>query len=231
MSRSARILALLAAAALIGGRLQAQVLGLPVRNAGVSTGLTVAADVGFPSGDAGKGWAVGASGALGLGPLGFTGAIARWDPKAGASLTSAGATANLKIFGGPLVPLSITAQAGAAYASQEASGVPSGGTYADTRIKYWHVPIGVGIALTIPNPVLAIRPWIAPRVDIARISYPDALATPDDTETNFGLSAGVDFNLLNGIGIRAMYDRVSAGGGANPSVISLGLSYGLRVGR
>ena len=29
--------------------------------------------------------------------------------------------------------------------------------------------MGVGFALTIPNPALAIRPWIAPRLDIVRV--------------------------------------------------------------
>ena len=87
-------------------RLEGQVFGLPVRNAGVPTGLTLAADFGFPNGEAGKGWAVGASGTLGLGPLGMTGSVARWDPRDGESFSSVGATGNLKIFGGPLIPIS-----------------------------------------------------------------------------------------------------------------------------
>ncbi len=228
MIRTARCLALLAAAALAGGRLDAQVFGLPVRNAPVPTGLTLAADLGFPNGDGGNGWAVGASGAIGLGPLGVSGAVARLDPRAGSALTSAGASATLRIFGGPLIPLAVTAQAGAAYGSQELTGL--GGSYADTRAKYWHFPVGIGIGLTIPNPVVAIKPWIAPRLDITRASFPAGAGT-DDTESHFGISGGIDLSFLNGVGIRAMYDRVQAGGGDTPAIVSLGLSYGLRVGR
>jgi len=112
-------LAVLLAAALTGaaGSLGAQVTGLPVRNAGVGTGVAIAADVGFPGEALGKGLAIGATGAVGLGPIGLTGSVARLDPSGpGATLTSFGATANLKVFGGPLVPFSVTLQGGAGYA-------------------------------------------------------------------------------------------------------------------
>lgn len=227
MRSSARLTALLACAALGAAgratRLEAQVFGLPVRNAGIPTGLTLAADVGFPNGDGGKGWAIGASAAVGLGPLGVSGSAAYRDPRNADAFTSVGATGNLKIFGGPLIPLSVTAQAGVAYGTQE---VDVAGTLVDTKL--WHFPVGVGLALTIPNPVLAIKPWIAPRLDVSREEVP---AGNSDTDTNFGLSAGVDLTFLNGIGIRAMYDRVQAGGGSTPAVVSVGLSWGLRVGR
>jgi hypothetical protein len=201
-------------------RLEGQVFGLPVRNAGVPTGLTLAADLGFPNGDAGKGWAVGASGSLGLGPLGVTGSVARWDPKDVDAFSSVGATANLKIFGGPLIPLAVTAQAGLAYGTQDDD------VLGDTKLL--HVPLGVGFALTIPNPVLAIKPWVAPRIDLVR-SNPEI--GDSDTDSNFGVSGGVDLSFLSGLGIRAAYDRVWAGDGVSPSILSLGISWGLTVGR
>jgi hypothetical protein len=201
-------------------RVEGQVFGLPVRNAGVPTGLTLAADLGFPSGDAGKGWAVGASGTLGLGPLGVTGSVARWDPKDADAFSSVGATANLKIFGGPLIPLSVTAQAGVAYGTRDE------GLEGDPSLL--HVPLGVGFALTIPNPVLAIKPWVAPRIDVVRSKPSGGDA---DTDTNFGVSGGIDLSFLSGLGIRAMYDRVWSGDGVNPSILSLGISWGLTVGR
>ena len=73
MGRRPRLLALvlLGAAGTTGG-LVAQVRGLPVRNAGIGTGIGIAADIGFPNGDAGKGVAFGASGQIGLGPLGVS---------------------------------------------------------------------------------------------------------------------------------------------------------------
>jgi hypothetical protein len=221
MTRSMRgaTLAVLALLGLAGG-LEAQVFGLPVRNAGVATGFTIGADLGFPNGDAGKGWAVGVTGALGLGPLGVTGSVARWDPKDADALSSVGATGNLKIFGGPLIPLSVTAQAGLAYATQD------GGTLGDTKLL--HVPLGIGFALTIPNPVLAIKPWVAPRIDLLRSSPDNA---DSDTDSNFGVSGGIDLSFLNGLGIRAMYDRVWVADGVNASIVSVGLSWGLTVGK
>ena len=221
MTRFTRGSALLALTMLgLTARVEGQVFGLPVRNAGVPTGLTLAADFGFPNGDAGKGWAVGASGTLGLGPLGVTGSVGRWDPRAGDAFSSVGATGNLKIFGGPLIPLSVTAQAGLAYGTQDDA------VAGDT--KRLHVPLGVGFTLTIPNPVLAIKPWLAPRIDLVRSSP----STGDsDTDSNFGVSGGIDLSFLSGLGIRAMYDRVWAGDGFNPSILSLGVSWGLTVGR
>ena len=85
MTRSTRLPALLfLLAAGHAGGLVAQVAGLPVRNAGVGTGIGIAVDAGFPSATAGKGVAFGATGAIGLGPLGFTGTVATWDPRGAA---------------------------------------------------------------------------------------------------------------------------------------------------
>jgi hypothetical protein len=89
----------------------------------------------------------------------------------------------------------------------------------------YHVPIGVGFALVIPNPVLSIHPWLAPRVDIAYQKAGDA----SNTETNFGLSGGLELNLLNGFGIHAAYDRVFAKDVADPATFGIGAHYAFRV--
>lgn len=211
-----RLIALVAlgAAGSTGG-LAAQVIGLPVRNAGIGTGIGIAADFGLPNGDAGKGIAVGVTGAIGLGPLGVTGSVATWNPKGpGGSVESLGLTGNLKVFGGPLIPVSVTLQAGAA-------------RYRVGGESNWHVPIGVGLALTIPNPVFSIKPWLAPRLDLSRTKLAGGPGSPSssETETDFGISGGVDFGFLSGLAVRVMYDRVSAGGGASPSILSLGLGF------
>ncbi len=192
------------------GGLAAQVAGLPVRNAGVGTGIGIAVDAGFPNGAYGKGWAIGATGAAGLGPFGVTASVSHWKPTGASSVNSVGATANLKIFGGPLVPLSVTLQAGAARTHE---GITT----------TWHAPVGLGLALVIPNPVFSIKPWVAPRVDVARTTTSGSTSS---TDTHFGISAGVDLGFLSGISFRAMYDRVQGDG--HPSILSLGL--GLRVG-
>jgi hypothetical protein len=212
--RATRILLL---TALLGGApvAQAQVTGLPVRNAGLSSGLTIGGEVGFPDADYRKGTAYGARGALGLGPFGVSAVVSRWDPKGpGGGQTGVGGYLNLKVFGGPLIPLSVTLQGGAEYVKQ-------GG------VKLLHAPIGLGIALKIPNPALAIKPWIAPRLDVLHVS--GAVASASDTETNFGISGGVDLSLLGGLGFGVAYDRLWAGNGVNPSVFSAGVSYTIKI--
>jgi hypothetical protein len=228
MTRSTRLLALLCcAAAGHPGGLLAQVAGLPVRNAGVGTGIGIAVDAGFPSAEAGKGVALGATGAIGFGPLGITATVASWDPRGAAErINSIGATGNLKLFGGPLIPVSVTLQAGAARFTEDATTIE--GDAFTTRT--WHFPVGVGLALTIPNPVFSIKPWVAPRLDLTRVTGSDGGTATEVTRTeeDFGISGGVDLGFLNGLTVRAMYDRVSRGGGGHVSTLSVGL--GLRVG-
>jgi len=211
MFRSVPAVALLVLAA---GAAQAQVTGLPVHNAGVSSGLTIGAAVGFPDADYGKGTAFGARGALGLGPFGVSAVVSSWNPRGpGDAQTAVGGYLNLKVFGGPLIPLSVTLQGGAEYTS-------------NSGVKVVHAPVGLGFALKIPNPALAIKPWLAPRLDIIKVS---GTTLNDDTETNFGLSGGVDFSLLGGIGFGVAYDRTFAGNSVNPSVLSVGLNYSIKI--
>lgn len=218
-------LRLLALVALVSGTrgLHAQVIGLPVRNAGIGTGVGIAGDIGLPNSDAGKGIAIGATGTLGLGPLGISASVARFDPKgSGDAITSVGGTGNLKIFGGPLIPLSVTLQGGL--------GHHSGSTIEGGSLSTLHGTLGLGIGLTIPNPVFSIKPWVAPRLDLLRRRETggSVAGSSTDTDTNLGISGGVDLGFLVGLSVRVMYDRVMAGDGVNPGVLSLGL--GFRVG-
>ena len=193
----------------------AQVLGLVVRNAGVPAGIGIAAEAGFANSDYGKGKTFGGTGQIGVGPLGLTATIASYNPDAAgsSSTTSYGGTANLKVFGGPLVPFSITLQAGYGYADANGS-------------KLSHVPVGLGLALNIPNPALAIRPWIAPRADINHVS---GVGVPSDTKTKFALSGGIDFNLLSGIGAGVSYDWINGDSGTHPGIFGVRLHYVFNV--
>ena len=192
--------------------LAGQAIGLPVYNAGIPTGLGVYADIAFPNDAAGGGTAYGATGRLGLGPFGATATVARYNPEGpGDQLTTVGGTLNYKVFGGPLVPLTVTLQGGAGYGKEN-------------DVKLYRFPVGLGLALTIPNPALAIRPWLAPRLDIARAST----TAGSNTETNFGISGGVELNLLSGLGLHASYDRVFADVD-DPSIFAAGRHYTFRV--
>ena len=222
-SRLRLVMVLLAGFSGWSAPLAAQVAGLPVRNAGIGTGLGIAADVGFPNSGLGKGVAYGATGVIGLGPLGLSASIARHDPSGSAdAITSVGGTGNLKVFGGPLIPFAITLQGGVGHYRQD--------TIEGGRVTTWRLPAGLGIALTIPNPAFSIKPWVAPRLDLThtRESGGSGSGTATHTEGHFGISGGVDLGFLGGLSVRAMYDRVQAGNGPNPSVLSLGL--GFRVG-
>ena len=217
IARAAGIVAAAIAAAFPAA---AQVPGLPVYNQGVPRGIGVYGDVGFPNDVAGGGTAYGVTGRVGFGAFGVTAILSSYDPDGPAgSAVSAGATGNLRVFGGPLVPLSVTLQGGVGYAKPDDSLLPTG-----SGIKEWRFPVGVGFALTIPNPALAIKPWIAPRLDILKTTQPAGSAT----QTNFALSAGIELNLLNGFGVHAAYDRVF-GDGSDPSTFGVGAHFVFRV--
>ncbi|HTS88366.1 MAG TPA: hypothetical protein VMG41_07715 [Gemmatimonadales bacterium] len=192
---------------------RAQVTGLPVLNSGITSGLTLGGEVGWPNADYGKGTSFGGRAAVGLGPLGVSGVVSRWSPNGASSHTGVGGYLNLKVFGGPLIPLSVTLQGGGEYASAQ------GG-------KVLHVPVGLGIALKIPNPALAIKPWIAPRFDLVRVSPTSGSSS---TTKKFGISGGLEFSLLGGFGFGAAYDRTFRGSGVNPSIFSVGVNYTLKI--
>jgi hypothetical protein len=206
-------------ATLVAPGAAAQVRGIPVYNSGIPSGIAIYGDIGFPNVESGKGRALALSGKAGFGPFGATAMLSTFNPEApGDSKLSVGGTLNYKIFGGPLIPLSVTLQGGIGYSKPDDGFLPSG------EVNEFRFPIGVGFALTIPNPALAVKPWIAPRVDIIRVSGGGL----SDTESNFGLGGGLELNLLSGLGFHAAYDRVFMDGG-DPSVFGFGAHYAFRI--
>jgi hypothetical protein len=216
------VLAVVVAALAAGGvgSAEAQVPGIPVYNAGIPRGVGIYGDVGLPNDEAGGGTAYAVTGRAGFGPLGATAILSTYNPDGPAgSDISVGATLNYRVFGGPLVPLAVTLQGGIGYAKPEL------GTLPDEDVTQLRFPVGVGFALTIPNPALAIKPWLAPRLDIVRLSG-DGFESQTDTE--FALSGGLELNMLGGYGVHASYDAVFAEGGT-PGVFGLGAHYTFRV--
>ncbi len=182
-----------------------QVIGLPVINNGVATGINIGADVGFSGAEyfSGGGTAFGVHASVGFGSLGVSAAMSRFTPKSGDAVFAPGASATWRLIGGPLVPFRITMQGGV-----------SRWTVAGT--DYVHVPLSIGLSATIPNPAFAIKPWIAPRIDI--------LGDQETTKGHFGVSGGIDLAFLSGISVRAAYDRLSLNG-SHPGIFSLGLGF------
>jgi hypothetical protein len=198
----------------------AQVRGIPVYNAGVPRGIGIYGDVGFPNDEAGGGTGYAVTGRAGFGLFGATALLSTYNSDGpGDSDISVGGTLNYRLFGGPLVPLAVTLQGGIGYAK------PEDGTLPDLDVTELRFPVGVGFALTIPNPVLAIKPWLAPRLDIVRRS---AEGLEAETNSEFGLSGGIELNTLGGLGLHATYDAVFADGGT-PGVFGIGAHYTFRV--
>jgi len=192
----------------------AQAIGLPVINSGIPTGIGVAGDVGFADNAYGAGTGYGLTGEIGFGRLGFTATLGKFDPDGSAtSHNTWGATGNLKLFGGGLSPLSITAQAGYGH-----------GELATTTVN--HYPLGLGVALGVPIPAFSMKLWLAPRADILHL---DASSTTSGTTySDFGISGGIDFNFLMGLGLRVSYDWVDRNQ-TNPSIWGLGAMWLFRV--
>ncbi len=211
-----------AAAALAGGvaPVEAQVRGIPVYNAGVPRGIGIYGDVGFSNDEAGGGTAYGVTGRAGFGPLGATAMLSTYNPDGpGGSDVSVGTTLNYRIFGGPLVPLAVTLQGGLGYAR------PESGVLLEEDVTELRYHAGVGLALTIPNPVLAIKPWLAPRLNFVRHS---AAGVDADTNSEFALSGGIELNTLGGFGLHATYDAIFDETGT-PGVFGVGAHYTFRV--
>jgi hypothetical protein len=199
---------------------RAQNPGLPVYNIGVPRGIGIYGDVAFPNDAAGGGTAYGVTGRAGFGLFGATATLSSLNPDGpGGSDVSVGGTLDYRLLGGPLVPLSVTLQGGVSYAKPD-EGISPGGD-----VTAYRFPVGVGFALVIPNPVLAIHPWLAPRVDIA---YRKSGST-SNTDTNFGLSGGLELNFLNGFGLQAAYDRVFVKDVPDGSTFGIGAHYSFRV--
>jgi len=202
VASGALVLALLVSHAAWG-----QVRGLPVERTGIPRGVGVAGEIGFPGDALGGGTAYGATALAGVGPLDLTATVAVHDPSASSSITSYGGDLGVQVVGGPINPLSLTLQAGYGYWKTNGTGVS-------------HVPLGLGIALTIPIPGIAIRPWLMPRADLTIASAGGV----SSTDTRFGISGGIDVTLLNGLGLRASYDRIAASG-QDPTTLAFGIHY------
>lgn len=209
--------------------LAAQAPGLPVVNAGVASGIKVGTLVGRGNDGAGAGTTLAVNGSVGSRRASVGGYVARmsgsnWSEEA---IYAPGVVGGYRLAGGPLVPVAVNLQAGAGRHS-----VPIG--IGGERVSVWQVPVGVGISWTIPQPALAIKPWVAPRVQYSRQSRPATVlaagaGSVTTTDVAFGLSGGVAFGLLNGVGIDLAVDRVFDDRlTSKPTTVGVGVSLNLK---
>ena len=198
----------------------AQVLGLPVVNNGVPVGIAFGADVGFTNAAYGDGRAIGANAIVGVGIVAISASVSRFLPDAGGdSYVSPGGAVSLQLFGGPLVPFRVTLQGGFARWGEDVVYVTSSASLDPvySRLERTsHLAMSLGLAATLPIPGFAVRPWVAPRIDMIKRG--------SSTRHDFAVSGGIEAAMLSGVRIRAAYDRVFAEDGY-PSILSFGVGF------
>ncbi|MCH9014235.1 MAG: hypothetical protein IH877_00940, partial [Gemmatimonadetes bacterium] len=138
-------------------------------------------------------------------------------------ITFAGKAA-VQVFGGPLVPVSVSVQVGA--------GVTKFGEPTDFlgELTVTTIPIGVGIGINVPTPGASIEPWIAPRLQVTRVSS-SLPGLSSNTDTNVGISAGLNVGFASGLGLHLAVDylNVTGAGAEDPITFGIGLHYTFKL--
>lgn len=207
--------------------LVAQAPGIPVVNAGVARGFTLGGALGFPNlAGEGGGTPVSVFGALGFRRVAVIGFGARVTGSPFGRYYAGGGNVVVKVAGGPLVPISINLQGGVGYSRRRLAG------YSGPH-EFIRVPLGLGISWTIPQPAVALKPWIAPRLEYNRLKTTTVVGVPGSqpetsTSTDFGLSGGINFGILNGMGLDLSVDRLFTDIGRKPTTFAVGISYTIK---
>ncbi len=219
---------------LIAGPAAAQMVGNPVYfSPKHGTGITIAGDLGRGLNDASfKTNYYGGRATIGL-PMftisagaGVVKPSGVFDVPGTESEVTFGGNVALNVFNPPLAPVAVSLQGGVGYVKTTGSGVAGGDV---TTLVF---PLGVALAFSVPSPALSVEPWIAPRVHIVRTS--NGTST---TETNFGVSAGLNLGLPMGLGFHAAIDYVavsdpddvvplsSSSSDVSPFLVGVGVHY------
>ena len=190
----------------------AQFIGMPVWNSpSGGTGLTISGDYGKPNdNNFGGGSAFGGRATLGIGMLSVTAGVASFSPSpAGASkITSLGGDVAFQVIGGPLVPVKVNIQGGAAHTS------------ADSGITVVTGALGIGV--TLPMPGISIEPYISPGIRYTKVN---TLFGSSKANFGFAIGANVGFGML---GVHIAYDH-SKLLGQNISTFGVGAHLALKV--
>ncbi len=228
--------ALIMGSSLLAGPAVAQMNTIPVYfNPKGGTGLMVAADLGRGINDeSGKNTAVAFRTALGIGPVTIGGSVGLVNPFEGVAVgreleTQYMGNIALRVFGGGLLPVSLSLQGGVGVLKLD-----------DAGKDIITVPIGLGIGFSVPTPGFSFDPWFAPRYTMVRNQ--DDTFSGTITQNGFGVSAGVNLNFLMGLGLHIAGDWqknptevLTSGPGmptileTKPFVFGIGLNYTFRI--
>jgi hypothetical protein len=213
--------------ALIAGPAVAQMNSIPVyHNPKGGSGLLLAVDAGKGlNEDSGKNVAFAFRTGFGVGPVTFGASIGTVNPVVGTERqteTQWMANMGLRLFGGGLAPVALSLQGGV--------GVLSSG---DDKVV--NVPIGLGLGFTVPAPAFNFEPWIATRVQYTR----NEISLFDANQVGWGVSAGMNFSFLMGLGFHIAGDwetnpleALTAGldlPKTTPFVLGIGLNYSITI--
>lgn len=172
-----------AAVLLLGAQAaRAQVAGLPFYPTPTGMGVMASADYADPDG-AGK--LVALRGGAGFGPFGATAVVGQYRVSGYSAQTVYGGSVAMKIFGGGLVPVSISAQAGV---GQLKISTPYG------SVTTTSMPVGAAVRASVP--LFPIKPFA--------VGY--YMMGNSGVTKEFRATIGADFNLLFGLGVHAAYD-------------------------
>ena len=207
-----RLVSSFSAAALVLGLCavpaSAQVAGLPVNYSPVGTGVTVHGDFGRGLNEAsGKLNSFGGGVTLGM-PMFQIGAAVSYYGVGGDTPIeeiSFGGHAAYKVSLPPTAPVSLAIAAGVGTVS-------IGGT------SVLFVPAGVTLGIKVPSSSVNVLPWVSPQFRLARAS--------GETESDFGVSGGLNVTLPAGLGFNVLGDYNNAD---EAFTLGAGLSYGIRV--
>jgi hypothetical protein len=201
-----RIVVALGLAALVAAPAAAQLSGMPVWNSVKGgTGITVNADFGKPSSDAGGGSAFGARGSIGLANLTVGAGISSYKPDGGTSSMSFGGNVAMKIMGGGLLPIGINFQ---------------GGVGRNSDADLTTLTAAVGVAVTPTTPGMSLEVYASPGI---RYSKPGG--GTGDSNFGFAIGANVGFGMF---GAHVAYDYTKVTGG-NLGIFGIGAHVALKV--
>ncbi|MGD0483336.1 MAG: hypothetical protein ABSB58_01640 [Gemmatimonadales bacterium] len=179
-----KVFAAVVVLSLAGAAARAQVPGLPFYPTPTGMGILASADYAIP---ASHETMLALRGGIGFGPFGATAVVGQYKVTGLTSQIAYGASAAMKVFGGGMLPVSITVQGGV--------GQVKNPFLTTTTVTY--VPVGAAVRANLP--LFPIKPFA--------VGY---YVLGSNVKKEFRLTVGADFNILLGLGVHAAYDMGSA---------------------
>lgn len=179
-----KVLAAAVVLSLAGAAARAQIPGLPFYPTPTGMGVLASADYAVP----GSGQTMLALRAgIGFGPFGATAAVGQYKATNFSREIAYGASAAMKLFGGGLLPVTISAQGGFGQLK-----------FVSPLINYTTTYVPVGAAVRGNLPLFPLKPFV--------VGY---YVLGSNVKKEFRVTVGADFNLLLGLGVHAAYDMGS----------------------